>query len=56
MSGIDLVIILILVLVVGSALLYIRKQKKNGAHCIGCSSSGSCPHSCNCQTAESKKK
>ncbi|MDO4490036.1 MAG: FeoB-associated Cys-rich membrane protein [Lachnospiraceae bacterium] len=42
----DLIIGLILVVILGSAVGYIVKQKKKGAHCIGCASSGKCPKSC----------
>ena len=38
----DIVIIGILLLVVGGAVFYIVKAKKNGAKCIGCPASGSC--------------
>ena len=50
----DLIIIGILVLIVGSAIIYIIKAKKSGAKCIGCPAGGNCPsknggHSkCNC--------
>ena len=38
----DLIIIGILLFVVGGAILYIVKAKKNGANCIGCPASGIC--------------
>ena len=48
----NLIVILILILVIGMALYYIIKQKKNGAKCIGCPSGGCCPSkgegNCNC--------
>ena len=39
------------VLIVGGALLYIVKAKKNGRKCIGCPDSASCRarHCCACQ-------
>lgn len=48
MTGIlaNIIIIVLLVLIVGSAVLYIRKEKKKGVHCIGCPSAGSCSRSC----------
>ena len=54
----NFIVILILIIILGLALTYIIKQKKNGVKCIGCPSgkncaskkdgncSGSC---CNCQ-------
>ncbi len=48
---IDILIGLVVTVIVVAALLYIRKQKKNGAACIGCSSSGSCgKKNCDCHT------
>ena len=38
----DYVIIGILLLIIGSAVFYIIKAKKNGARCIGCPMSGKC--------------
>ena len=62
MQGIiaDIVIIIILALIVGWALWYIKKNKKNGIKCIGCPNSGSCSGSCSStavvETSKSKKK
>ncbi|RHP80809.1 FeoB-associated Cys-rich membrane protein [Roseburia sp. AM59-24XD] len=42
----NVIVIALLVLIVGSAVLYIRKEKKRGVHCIGCPSAGSCSRSC----------
>ena len=48
----NLIVILILILVIGMALYYIIKQKKNGTKCIGCPMGGCCPSkgdgNCNC--------
>ena len=44
MQLIDYILIAVLILVIGSVLYYIRKQKKKGAVCIGC------PHAGDCQT------
>ena len=49
----DFIIAGILLIVVGGAVFYIVKAKKNGAKCIGCPASGSCSGKagcgCNCQ-------
>ena len=39
---VDLMIAAILLLVLGTAIVYIVKVKKKGATCIGCPNSGSC--------------
>ena len=45
----DIIVGLIVVAIVGAALLYIRKEKKRGAVCIGCPHAGTCgKHSCGC--------
>ena len=48
----DLIVGLIVVLMVGAALFYIRKEKKKGVVCIGCPNAGTCAkkhnHSCGC--------
>ena len=41
----NVIAILILALLIGSAASYIIKAKKNGAKCIGCPAGGSCPGS-----------
>ena len=38
----DLIVLVILVLILGAAIRYIYKAKKNGARCIGCSAAGCC--------------
>ena len=38
----DLIVIIILLLMIGSALAFIIREKKRGAACIGCSSAGQC--------------
>jgi len=55
----DLVVILVLAVIIGAAVRYIIKAKKNGAKCIGCPSGGCCPSknngeqcSCGCNTEE----
>ncbi len=42
----NIIIVILLVLIVGSAVIYICKEKKKGVHCIGCPSAGSCSRSC----------
>ncbi len=39
---IDLIISLVLIVVVGAAVFYIYKSKKNGKKCIGCPYADSC--------------
>ncbi len=46
MNPIDYVILAIIVVILGSVLLYIRKAKKKGIHCIGCPDSGKCAGNC----------
>ena len=41
----DLIVLIILAALVGGAVSYIVKAKKNGAKCIGCPAGGSCPSS-----------
>ena len=48
----DLVIILVLVLIVGTAAGYVYRAKKKGSKCIGCPNSGSCGGSCGCGKVE----
>lgn len=48
---IDLIVIIILVIVIGSAVGYIIKQKKRGVKCIGCPAGATCgKKQCNCQS------
>lgn len=42
----DLIAILIIVLILGSAITYIVKAKKSGVHCIGCPAGSSCSGHC----------
>lgn len=41
----DVIAVIILVILIGSAVAYIANQKKKGVKCIGCSAAGSCPGS-----------
>ena len=52
----DIIIIGILLIVVGGAVFYIVKAKKNGAKCVGCPASGTCGKKCcNCESQSNKK-
>ena len=41
----DIIVIMILALLIGSAAAYMIRAKKNGVKCIGCPAGGSCPGS-----------
>lgn len=40
----DIIITLIILLILGVAISYIRRQKKKGVKCIGCPSGKDCPY------------
>ena len=49
----DFIIILLLVLILGGAILYMKKAKERGVTCIGCSDAKNCAkkrngENCNC--------
>ena len=44
----DMIIIGILLIVIGGAVFYIVRAKKNGAKCIGCPAGASCPNKGKC--------
>ena len=50
----DIIVIVILVICIGAAIFYIRKEKKKGVRCIGCPSAGTCAQKnkggCSCGT------
>ena len=54
----DFVVAGVLLIIIGAAIVYIRKEKKKGVQCIGCPASGSCAGkngghsgcSCGCHT------
>ena len=60
----DIIIIGILLIVIGGAVFYIVRAKKNGAKCIGCPAGGNCLSKnsgksscgCGCQTDAKDKK
>ena len=41
-------VLAIVVLILVSAVLYIRKEKKKGIQCIGCPDAATCPGNCPC--------
>ena len=43
----DFITLAVIVLIVGAAIAYIRKEKKKGTVCIGCPSAGTCAHAKN---------
>lgn len=43
----NIIVIGIILLILGSAVWYIIRQKKKGAKCIGCPSSKTCGKQCN---------
>lgn len=51
----NIIVIIILIAVIGSACRYIYKSKKNGKHCMGCSGQGcsSCSR-CNVKNLDEK--
>ena len=58
----DFIIVAVIIVILGAAIMYIRKAKKSGAKCIGCPAGGNCPshnHSkhetCSCGCGEDKK-
>lgn len=54
MKPIDILIIAIIAVIIGSVLLYIYRAKKKGVKCIGCPNSGSCSGNCgSCNRCES---
>ena len=48
MSAVDYIAIGAIVLVVGSAIFYIVRAKKQGQKCIGCPHAKSCGGDCSC--------
>lgn len=52
----DIIIVAVLVLIIGSASLYIYRAKKSGQKCIGCPSSKECgSKNCSCGCSSDKK-
>lgn len=46
----DIIVTLILVIIVGSAIYYIYKEKKKGRRCIGCPMAGDCARASACNS------
>ena len=46
MKPVDIIIVAVMALIVAAIALYIRKEKKKGKKCIGCSCSGGCDGNC----------
>ena len=44
----NFIIITLLVLIIGSAVLYVLKQRKKGVKCIGCPNGKNCAGNCSC--------
>ena len=42
----NIIVILVLALIVGAAILYIRKHSKKGVKCVGCPYASSCSGGC----------
>lgn len=54
----DFIIIVVLVIILGAALSYMRKEKKRGVKCIGCPDAESCAKRNNgesCKDTDSRK-
>ena len=52
MGPIDFIVIAVVLLIIGAAVFYIIKAKKNGQKCVGCPYSKTCGKSsknCSCQ-------
>lgn len=44
----NLIVIVVVAIVVGGAAIYIIREKKRGAKCIGCPAGASCPNKGKC--------
>ena len=38
----NIIVIVVLLIIIGVAIMYIRKEKKKGTKCIGCPAAGTC--------------
>ena len=52
----DIIIILALVVIIGSGIFYIRREKKRGSKCIGCPYAKQCGRTCGKATKQEKDK
>lgn len=41
---VDFIVVAILLIIIGAAVIYIRKAKKRGVKCIGCPAGAECAH------------
>lgn len=41
---VDFILVVVLLVIIGAAVIYIRKAKKKGVKCIGCPVAGECAH------------
>ena len=49
MKAVDILIIAVIVLILGSAIFFLRRAKKKGIKCVGCPDSSTCSGNCgNC--------
>ena len=48
MGAADYLVVFVIAIIIGGAVLYIRKAKKSGKKCIGCPHGGSCGGGCSC--------
>lgn len=46
MEIVDILIVAVIALILGTAAWYVYKAKKNGKKCIGCPDSGNCSGNC----------
>ncbi len=51
----DYIVIGVIALIVGAAVFYIVRAKRNGARCIGCPHSKSCSKGCGCSCGTDNK-
>lgn len=42
----DIILVLVIAVIVGGAIVYIRKEKKRGVRCVGCPDGGTCGGNC----------
>jgi len=49
MKPVDIFVIAVIVVILGSAILFLRRAKKKGIKCVGCPDSSTCSGNCgNC--------
>ncbi|MFI3214484.1 MAG: hypothetical protein R3Y24_14245 [Eubacteriales bacterium] len=42
----NIIAVVLVMIVLGSAIMYIVREKKKGVTCIGCPAAGNCAHKC----------